>query len=256
MYSQDQEICPCDSHKSYKECCKVYHEGKLPESALALMKSRYSAYALKIPSYIIATTHPKNSSYKKDFKSWEKEILESRISFNKLDIIDVEETTVTFMVNNSFIEKSYFEKVDGKWLYLKGVFFRKANPKEADDLVELIKQLGYIINTKEIVEHLNKLTVLAAVIETQVVGCMAFTTLDFFHERAKVFRITTLIVDQNFRNQGIGRSFIKIAEWLAKEMGCAIIELTSSTKRVDAHSFYGNLGFTDVNQKYFAKKIT
>ncbi len=48
----DMEIlCPCNSRKKYRDCCKILHDGGFPESALALMRSRYSAYALDRPGY-------------------------------------------------------------------------------------------------------------------------------------------------------------------------------------------------------------
>lgn len=51
--------CPCGSGLSYEACCQPFHLGKkLPESAEELLRSRYSAYALVIPEYIVDTNHP------------------------------------------------------------------------------------------------------------------------------------------------------------------------------------------------------
>lgn len=52
------DFCPCDSHLPYSECCQNWHQGKPAPSALALMRSRYSAYVLGEVEYIIATTVP------------------------------------------------------------------------------------------------------------------------------------------------------------------------------------------------------
>ena len=98
------------------------------------MKSRYSAYALGIPSYIIETTHPANPRYQKDKAAWTQEIVEFSHStqFLNLEILEVTPTkdgiaTVTFKVtlkqaghDASFKERSYFAELNGKWLYLNG----------------------------------------------------------------------------------------------------------------------------------------
>lgn len=125
--------CPCCSGKEYDKCCKPFHEGNLPENALQLMRSRYSAYVLNIPDYIVATTHPANPHYSEDKFSWKRSISEfsKNSSFNKLEILDFKEkdtlATVTFTAyvfqgthDATFTEKSYFEKMNGRWLYRSG----------------------------------------------------------------------------------------------------------------------------------------
>ena len=127
------DSCPCSSQKLYQECCKPYHDGALPENALKLMRSRYSAYAMHKAGYIIQTTHPKNRAYEKDLVEWEKKILEfcSATRFNGLEIVEFidghERAYVTFIAHlrnewgdASFREKSTFEKVGDQWLYWAG----------------------------------------------------------------------------------------------------------------------------------------
>lgn len=126
--------CPCHSAKPYNNCCKPFHQGSLPGTAMELMRSRYAAYALSLADYIIKTTHPSNSSYTSDFKKWSQETSHfSQITeFISLEIIEFtdgeKKATVTFTAglkqegrNASFTEKSHFEKNDmGQWLYLSG----------------------------------------------------------------------------------------------------------------------------------------
>lgn len=95
------------------------------------MRSRYSAYALCLPDYIIHTTHPQNPQTCRDNAEWSKQISQFSVNteFRDLEIVNFEEkalfATVTFIAylsqnkqDASFKEKSYFEKVNGKWLYL------------------------------------------------------------------------------------------------------------------------------------------
>lgn len=47
-----------ENGKSYRDCCKPFHEGRLPKTAEQLMRSRYSAFVMVNPEYIINTTLP------------------------------------------------------------------------------------------------------------------------------------------------------------------------------------------------------
>jgi len=97
------------------------------------MRSRYTAYALDIPEYIIETTHPANPQYSEDKPSWKRSLSQFSKSstFLKLEILDFQEqealATVTFTASIqqgdrdcTFTEKSYFEKVQSRWLYREG----------------------------------------------------------------------------------------------------------------------------------------
>jgi len=123
--------CPCGSGKKYKKCCSIYHKGTYPPTALLLMKSRYCAYAVGDSNYIIKTTHPDNSDYSTDIKSWEESILSfsRQTNFLSLKIIDFidgeEEAFVTFtarLSSGDLKEKSRFLKFHDQWLYIDGEF--------------------------------------------------------------------------------------------------------------------------------------
>lgn len=131
----NNQACPCGSGKIYKKCCSPFHEGALPNTALELMRSRYSAYAMRLPQYIIKTTHLNNPNFQTNTEKWTREIemFADLTTFKKLEIIDCsdqnKEATVTFkahLIQNGLdtplTEKSYFENIDGQWLYLRGEF--------------------------------------------------------------------------------------------------------------------------------------
>lgn len=124
----------------YKHCCKRFHDGMPAPTALDLMRSRYTAFALKSVDYIISTTHPKNPARKSNLSAWRKELMQfaQSTSFDGLRILDYadsgESATVTFTAHlrqgsrdASFTEKSYFEKIDGRWLYKTGDMQRVLN---------------------------------------------------------------------------------------------------------------------------------
>ena len=128
-------LCPCGSGDKYKKCCQPFHKGKLPKSAVELMRSRYCAFALNNPKYIINTTHQNNQDFTEDTENWLKDIqkFSSSCEFKNLQILDSydeeNQAFVTFKAtifcenkDCSFTEKSKFLKENEKWLYLSGIF--------------------------------------------------------------------------------------------------------------------------------------
>lgn len=49
--------CPCGSGLTLDKCCSRYHQGELAPTPEALMRSRYSAFALGLSDYLLATWH-------------------------------------------------------------------------------------------------------------------------------------------------------------------------------------------------------
>jgi SEC-C motif-containing protein len=50
--------CPCGLGDDYDACCGRYHGGVPAPTAEALMRSRYSAFALGDAGYLLRTWHP------------------------------------------------------------------------------------------------------------------------------------------------------------------------------------------------------
>ena len=73
-------LCPCGSKTKYKKCCAIYHKGAVPKTALLLMKSRYSAYAVNNSAYIVKTTHPNNPDYHKIAKNHLLEVVDESVN--------------------------------------------------------------------------------------------------------------------------------------------------------------------------------
>ena len=130
---KSKQACPCQSGRLYTTCCEPFHKGKLPDSAEKLMRSRYSAFAKGKVGYLVKTTHPKSPSFEKDTVKWRKDLkrhctITQFIGLKILAKSDDSPTTatVTFhasLIQNgqdaSFTEKSKFEKIKGRWLYLE-----------------------------------------------------------------------------------------------------------------------------------------
>jgi len=120
--------CFCGSTISFEDCCQKYINGsqKAP-TALALMKSRYSAYATYQADYLFDTTHISQRKYysKADILNWA-----TANEWQKLEIISFTETTVEFKAY--FLDKnktaqvhyefSTFKQENGSWFYVDGKF--------------------------------------------------------------------------------------------------------------------------------------
>lgn len=146
------------------------------------------------------------------------------------------------------------------------VLTREANLDDVDTLIELMRQLGYIIDQEEMRRNVQHYTVLphqkawVAEKEGKVVGCVAVAATNFFHKPGSFLRVITMVVDQQHRKSGIGKHLMQLADNYAAELGCSHIELTSGMHRakLGSHDFYRSLGYSELNdqKKYFAKDTT
>ncbi|KFF03713.1 YchJ family protein [Flavobacterium hydatis] len=120
--------CYCDTGLKFNNCCGLYlkNNQKAP-TALALMRSRFSAYVIKDADYLLATTHPSERKYysKEDILKWA-----TANKWLRLEIISFAQTTVAFkayfldenQVPQTHYEFSTFKQENGVWYYLEGKF--------------------------------------------------------------------------------------------------------------------------------------
>ena len=120
--------CFCDTGLLFDNCCGLYlqHHQKAP-TALALMRSRYSAYAVHNADYLLETTHISERKYysKKEILKWA-----AANQWQKLEILSFTENTVAF--NAHFLdanqkpqvhyEFSTFKFENNAWYYVDGKF--------------------------------------------------------------------------------------------------------------------------------------
>lgn len=57
-------------------------------------------------------------------------------------------------------------------------------------------------------------------------------------------QIEAVRVSPAMRGRGVGRQMISWAIERARARGCRLVQLTSDKVRLEAHRFYGSLGFT------------
>lgn len=128
------------------------------------------------------------------------------------------------------------------------MIIRKALPSDAEAISHLSVQLGYPANSEVMTRRLFRLgerddhLVLVAVID-QTVGAWIHAHAYDILESGHVVEITGLIVSENFRRHGVGRSLANRVEEWAAHTGAEAIIVRSNIKRVESHHFYTALGF-------------
>lgn len=133
-------LCPCDSQLNHTDCCGPYLSGKaVAPTAVALMRSRYSAYSKGNIDYLIQTRHPKTR------KTDDRQVIAEGMKatcWTGLTILKTQKGTATdhrgiveFVAlyrssdavttpsnpkNYQLHERSRFIKEDGQWFYVDG----------------------------------------------------------------------------------------------------------------------------------------
>jgi SEC-C motif-containing protein len=118
--------CPCGSARAYEACCARLIERVEPAgSALELMRSRYTAYALGAHGYVQRTWHPSTRPAANEADPALKWIgLEVLRADSEGDSAMVE-FVARYKINGRaqrLHEISRFVREDGQWYYLDGSF--------------------------------------------------------------------------------------------------------------------------------------
>ena len=121
--------CPCGSSLSLAECCGRYHAGAAPETAEALMRSRYSAYVLGLIDYLVTTTLPAQQAVleREAMVQWSAQSQWLGLSVEAHQPLggDPEHARVTFVARwrdatgeHAHRERSAFVRRDGRWYFI------------------------------------------------------------------------------------------------------------------------------------------
>lgn len=121
-----ERACPCGTGRSYAACCMPFHEGEDAPTAEALMRSRYSAFALGIESHLMRSWHPRTRPVPP--------LLNPNIRWERLEVLEAvdgeagdEEGIVEFAATGiddgrrfTMRERSRFVRRGSRWVYLDG----------------------------------------------------------------------------------------------------------------------------------------
>lgn len=129
MPQNHQLLCHCGSGQNFSDCCQplLDQQSTSAETALALMRSRYTAYVLNREDYLLATWAPETKPTTLNLDSEQVKWLGLKIHrcLNGLstDSEGEVEFTAAYLAANIFCtlhEVSRFIRLDGKWFYVDG----------------------------------------------------------------------------------------------------------------------------------------
>ncbi len=131
-------VCPCGSAKELSQCCGPYHDGASVPTAVALMRSRYSAFVLGLGQYLFDTLSVEQQA---DFDieefntsngdtKWMGLNIRKTSDGGEADDAGTVEFVARYKVQKDVIahhELAMFKRIDGRWVFTDCIM----NPKEA-----------------------------------------------------------------------------------------------------------------------------
>ena len=123
--------CPCGRSNArgqaalFDACCGRYLDGEAPApDAESLMRSRYTAFVLERPAYLLATWH---ASTRPTDLALEPGVKWLGLAVKEHRVIDAEHAEVAFVARSRIggrgqrlEERSRFVREGGRWLYVDG----------------------------------------------------------------------------------------------------------------------------------------
>lgn len=121
--------CPCGSGRRYAACCGALHSGtREAKTAEALMRSRYSAYVLRVEAYLLHTWHPDTRpgtlDLADDHTRWLGLTIRGTQAGGPADQTGQVRFTALYRMGaqqHRLDEKSRFLRLNGRWVYLDAV---------------------------------------------------------------------------------------------------------------------------------------
>ena len=132
------------------------------------------------------------------------------------------------------------------------MIIRYVNETDLADITHLMSELGYQTTESDMNSRLLKLNnnpdyhTIVAEIDSQVVGLLGLHIGLAYEFSGCYGRVVCLVVNQQYRKNGIGKQLIARAKEIVTEQGGNAITLNSGNRadREDAHKFYLKNGFT------------
>ncbi len=134
---------------------------------------------------------------------------------------------------------------------------RRITLNDLEKVFEIMKQLYKESLNYDKFQEIYKLKLtdensyyVVAIENKQIVGILTAELQMKLHRVKKQIFIEDLIVDENFRNRGIGKELLQNAINYADDKACDVVELTSYIDNEKAHKFYENNGFIKHSYKF------
>ena len=117
------DACPCGTGLTYAACCRPLHQGVVDaDSAVRLMRSRYSAYVVHDTAYLLRTWHPRTRPSDLDASAgpdWQGLTVLGTADGRDSDSVGEVEFEAAH-ADGVLHERSRFVKRAGRWVYVDG----------------------------------------------------------------------------------------------------------------------------------------
>ena len=139
-----------------------------------------------------------------------------------------------------------------------GTSVREALPADAPRITALAGQLGYEVPQQHVERQLRRMneerTIFVAVVpRAGVVGWIGVALREGVIDSGRA-DIEGLVVEDEYRGNGIGRLLVETAEAWARRRNCSSMRLVSNVVRERAHEFYKRLGYSVIKTQHAFKK--
>lgn len=139
-----------------------------------------------------------------------------------------------------------------------GTSVREALTGDAQRIASLALQLGYEVPAAHVERHLSRPqddrgVFVAIVPRVGVVGWIGVAERRTLLSSGRA-DIEGLVVEDEYRGNGIGALLVEAAESWARRRGCTTVRLLSNVVRERAHEFYRRLGYDVLKTEYVFQK--
>ena len=130
---------------------------------------------------------------------------------------------------------------------------RSACSSDIPQIALLMDQLGYPTSVEQMRTRFEKINAepayhtLVVEDEGKVIGMSGLCTGIFYESDGLYVRIVAFVVDESYRNKGLGRLLLVASEEWARNKGAVGIVVNSGnrTERIAAHAFYKAMGYRE-----------
>lgn len=142
------------------------------------------------------------------------------------------------------------------------IIIREAEPTDVFPLTELMNELGYDTTINEmktrfenIQNHMDYKTFLATD-GTVILGMVGLSKNYSYEQNGIYVRVLALVTRSNFRQKGIGKRLMDVAENWARDIGASKVLLNCGNReeREIAQLFYNKIGY-QIKSSGFIKKL-
>ena len=138
--------------------------------------------------------------------------------------------------------------------FIMEIFIRPISKEDALAVTTLTHQLGYPLAFEQILENINAVRenkdhdAFVAMHDNRLIGWVGVAQA-LQIESAPFCEIRGLVVDDQYRNRGVGKLLVEQAKKWGREKTNDKLRLRCNVKRTEAHLFYQHLGFKEAKQQ-------